>query len=248
MSEVKRQGRRSANETEKTRLLILKVATCLFAKYGFTRVSLRNISEKAGISHSLIRHHFGSKEQIWYSISDEIHQVMEHYCVHSLKTLDQSLPANQLFYQYSLKMLALLLKYPQPIQLMADVMREEGELRDYLMDRKGSVEQIHQTVTTLYNEQNPDAQIYPKEIKWMVVMFSHSAASLVPFMRDIWDEEQLTDEELIFKHWELYNDLAAMRLRVPEEQKLYPNSLDELLADFMHSRENPFIDGCFCHD
>ncbi len=55
----KKQGRRSANDAYKTRLHILKEATDLFCQFGYDRVSLRNISDKAGISHSLIRPRIG---------------------------------------------------------------------------------------------------------------------------------------------------------------------------------------------
>ncbi|OXX74198.1 TetR/AcrR family transcriptional regulator, partial [Vibrio sp. V03_P4A6T147] len=66
---TKRQGRRSATDAQKTKRDILVVAADLFCELGYARVSLRTISEKAGVSHSLLRHHFGSKEQIWRSIS-----------------------------------------------------------------------------------------------------------------------------------------------------------------------------------
>ena len=59
MSERK-QGRRSAQAAEETKGEILCVAGELFCGLGYERVSLRQISEKAGVSHSLIRHHFGN--------------------------------------------------------------------------------------------------------------------------------------------------------------------------------------------
>ncbi|GAL04420.1 transcriptional regulator TetR family [Photobacterium aphoticum] len=66
----KKQGRRSAQAAEETKLHIMTVAADMFCELGYERVSLRNISDRAGVSHSLIRHHFGSKEKIWHSISD----------------------------------------------------------------------------------------------------------------------------------------------------------------------------------
>lgn len=59
----KKQGRRSAKDAEETRFLIMGVAADMFCEQGYDSVSLRNISEKAGVSHSLIRHHFGSKRK-----------------------------------------------------------------------------------------------------------------------------------------------------------------------------------------
>lgn len=51
----KKQGRRSAQDAQKTRYHIITIAAELFCELGYSRVSLRHISEKAGVSHSLIR-------------------------------------------------------------------------------------------------------------------------------------------------------------------------------------------------
>ena len=75
----KKQGRRSAKDAEETRFQILRVAAEMFCDLGYERESLRNISEKAGVSHSLIRHHFGSKDKIWYAVSDCLHDYIQRY-------------------------------------------------------------------------------------------------------------------------------------------------------------------------
>ena len=54
----KRQGRRSAEDALKTRFIILTVAADLFCEFGYAKVSLRQISDKAGVSHSLLRHQY----------------------------------------------------------------------------------------------------------------------------------------------------------------------------------------------
>ncbi len=75
----RKQGRRSAEAAEHTKCVILKVAADMFCELGYSRVSLRNISEKAGVSHSLIRHHFGSKEKIWQAVSDAMDEYLQDY-------------------------------------------------------------------------------------------------------------------------------------------------------------------------
>jgi len=49
----------------KTRQKILAVAAQLFVNKGFGATSLLEIAKTAGINHSLIFHHFGSKEALW---------------------------------------------------------------------------------------------------------------------------------------------------------------------------------------
>jgi TetR/AcrR family transcriptional regulator len=46
------------------------VALSLFAEREFEGVSVRDIAERAGTTHGLIRHHFGSKEGVWRAAVD----------------------------------------------------------------------------------------------------------------------------------------------------------------------------------
>ena len=63
-------GRRSADDAERTRGAIVGAALSLFAERGFEGVSVRDIAQKAGTTHGLIRHHFGSKEGVWRAVVD----------------------------------------------------------------------------------------------------------------------------------------------------------------------------------
>lgn len=51
--------------SNETRQAILLAALAEFARLGFDGASTRWIAEKAGVNHNLIRHHFGSKEDLW---------------------------------------------------------------------------------------------------------------------------------------------------------------------------------------
>ena len=44
---------------------ILDNALNLFAKKGFDGASTREIADAAGVTHALIKYHFGSKEELW---------------------------------------------------------------------------------------------------------------------------------------------------------------------------------------
>jgi TetR/AcrR family transcriptional regulator len=47
-----------------TRALVIDAAEQLFAERGFAATSMRDISAASGVSHPLIHHHFGSKEEL----------------------------------------------------------------------------------------------------------------------------------------------------------------------------------------
>jgi len=51
--------------SEQTRTDILQTALDMFSSRGFAAVSLRDIADKVGVNHAMIRYHFGGKEQLW---------------------------------------------------------------------------------------------------------------------------------------------------------------------------------------
>ncbi|SHO55439.1 TetR/AcrR family transcriptional regulator [Vibrio quintilis] len=228
---TKKQGRRSAQAAENTRQQIMQVATDLFCEFGYARVSLRMISEKAQISHSLIRHHFGSKEQIWYSISDTLHECIDQYGLNILNTLPESLAINERIYQFMVRILAFTLVYKQPIQLMADVVRQEGERFDYFVGQTGEVEHSIDQLTAIYNRKYPDNPIKFWEIKWQMIMFAHSAASLQPFLMKTWGNECDSEQDCLMKHWQMYNNLLAGQFHIPLRSRLNPGTLEELIVN-----------------
>jgi len=82
-----KQGKRSAEVAEKTRAEIIASATELFSVNGYDTTTLREIAAHSGIAHGTIRHHFGSKFEIWKAVAD---QVMLHYQIQLLPIVSQA--------------------------------------------------------------------------------------------------------------------------------------------------------------
>jgi AcrR family transcriptional regulator len=55
----------------RTRRTILDAALGLFAERGYAAVSLRDVAERAGTTHGLLRHHFGAKDTLWRAVVAE---------------------------------------------------------------------------------------------------------------------------------------------------------------------------------
>jgi TetR/AcrR family transcriptional regulator len=51
-----------------TRAIVIDAAERLFAERGFAATSMRDISAASGVSHPLIHHHFGSKEELYAAV------------------------------------------------------------------------------------------------------------------------------------------------------------------------------------
>ncbi|MCF8094946.1 MAG: TetR/AcrR family transcriptional regulator [Desulfobacteraceae bacterium] len=63
-------GKQPKEVAEKTKERIIKTSLKVFAQEGFNNAKLRDIAAQAGTTHSLIRHHFGSKEDLWMAVVD----------------------------------------------------------------------------------------------------------------------------------------------------------------------------------
>lgn len=231
MSERK-QGRRSAQAAEETKSHILCVAGNLFCELGYERVSLRHISEQAGVSHSLIRHHFGSKENIWYAVSDALHDFISQYIHKLVLDLPPEKPVKIQFYHFTVRLLALLLIDPKPMQFTADTVRQEGKFVDYFLDKKGHEEELLLVLLEKYKRENPDNLVDLWELKWQMISSAHAAATLKPLLNSIWKEQASDPEQSLYNHWELFNKQMASLFNVPKQEILHPDSLKELLLPY----------------
>ena len=231
MSERK-QGRRSAQAAQETKCHILNVAANLFCEQGYERVSLRHISELAGVSHSLIRHHFGSKEKIWYAVSDALHNFITQYIHNLALELPADKPANIQLYQFTVRLQAMLLIEPKPMQFTADTVRQEGKFVDYFIDKTGHEEGLLWELLEKHNCDNPANPVDLWELKWQLISSAHAAASLKPLLNTIWKEQTSDPEQILYNHWELFNRQMAALHRVPKQEVLHPVSLKELLLPY----------------
>src|SRR5262245_8402084 len=59
-------------DAEQTRAAVIDAAERLFADRGFAATSMRDISAASGVSHPLIHHHFGSKEDLYAAVKRRI--------------------------------------------------------------------------------------------------------------------------------------------------------------------------------
>jgi TetR/AcrR family transcriptional regulator len=63
---------RRARDPDAVRTGVLNAALELFARHGFADTSLREISRESGVSHPLILHHFGSKEELYTAVKRRV--------------------------------------------------------------------------------------------------------------------------------------------------------------------------------
>lgn len=68
--------RPAIRDPEATRTAIIRAAYGLFVEKGFADTSVSEIAKAAGVTQSLIHHHFGSKQELWRQVGQS--------CLHEL--------------------------------------------------------------------------------------------------------------------------------------------------------------------
>lgn len=71
--------RPATRDPEATRTAIIKAAYGLFVEKGFADTSVSEIAKAAGVTQSLIHHHFGSKQELWRQVSQSCMQELAQH-------------------------------------------------------------------------------------------------------------------------------------------------------------------------
>lgn len=224
----KKQGRRTAQEAEQTKKAILKIAAQLFCQYGYKKVSLRQISEQANVSHSLLRYHFGSKEKIWQHISDHIYQYFQEYFQYIIDSLPQNLPANVQLYKLMNRVLACSLNDPRAITFLADAVRQEKSMVNYFLEPSRKNNQLIDGLIKEFKQEHPDSPLTSRTLRWQASMYSHSASTLDPLMLHAFECDDR--QSALFSHWQQFNQLLANQLYIANEYIESPSCLDEIIV------------------
>ncbi|WP_163558845.1 TetR/AcrR family transcriptional regulator [Halomonas sp. NO4] len=74
-------------DPERTRTRLLDAAEALFVDQGFSAVRLSALARSAGVTKSLIHHHFGSKEKLWEAVKD---RAFERYFTAQMAMLEEA--------------------------------------------------------------------------------------------------------------------------------------------------------------
>ncbi|MFH0256757.1 TetR/AcrR family transcriptional regulator [Vibrio rumoiensis] len=224
----KKQGRRSAKEAELTKKEILKVSAQLFCQHGYKKVSLRQISEQAGVSHSLLRYHFGSKEKIWQHISDHIYQYFQDYFQYIIDSLPQNLPANVQLYMLMNRVLACSLNDSRAITFLADAVRQEKKMVNYFLEPSRKNNQLIDGLIQAFKQEHPESLLTAKTLRWQASMYSHAASTLDPLMLHAFECDDR--KVAIFSHWKQFSQLLAIQLHIAQEYIETPNCLEDMIV------------------
>lgn len=112
---------------------ILQHAFSAFATQGYEQVSLRQLAQSCDISDSLLSHHFGSKQQLWYEAADSVFTPLYQKMVTNLESISEKNVA--LVLRRNLKAsMVLLASEPEAMAFMFREGENDGERAIYLRE------------------------------------------------------------------------------------------------------------------
>lgn len=225
---IRKQGKRTAAEAQHTKMEILICAAKLFCEHGFNHVSIRAIAEDAGVTHGLVRHYFGNKDQIWVEITDGIRHFMTLY-IHKLdESICKTNPVNQRLYDISMRLMAFVLLHPQLMQIMIDFLhRDEANVDEF----ECNSEVFRQFAQKYVDEANEKGFEFKQEkLAWQFMMYAGGAVTFRPILKSRLGGSDVNRG--LLQHWYLYEEVLAQYLVVNLESRCKPDSLEELVIHF----------------
>ncbi len=144
---VRKLGKQPRDVSEKTKEAILKAALVVFAQEGLHNAKLRDIAHLAGTTHSLIRHHFGSKEDLWKAVVDYGLNLQETKILKILKSHETTDPVG-LFREFIKSYISTIGKNPELTKILLHDNSRSSPHLDYLMERQSH---LHSIIEPVFN-------------------------------------------------------------------------------------------------
>jgi AcrR family transcriptional regulator len=139
-------GKQSREVSEKTKEKVLKAALKVFAREGFYNAKLRDIAALAGTTHSLIRHHFGSKDDLWKAVVDYGLNLHEKSLLRILKSRKSENPID-LFKDFIASYVSTIAKNPELSKILLHDNSRTSPHLEYLIERQ---KQLHSIIEPVF--------------------------------------------------------------------------------------------------
>jgi len=120
-------------DPEATRAAILEAAEELFLANGFNGTALSEIADRAGVTKSLLHHHFGSKDGLWHEV--KIRRFSE-YAGRQMDMLAEQQPTADLLKESMQTYFRFLQRNPQLVRILAWVFLEQQQDECVKMDEE----------------------------------------------------------------------------------------------------------------
>jgi AcrR family transcriptional regulator len=118
---------------DESRKRVLEAALECFGAFGYVGTSTRAVAERAGVTHTLVLYHFGSKEQLWISTMED---ALASYSAAVSANLEDnaSRPASDALRTFIEQFVRLSATHPQIHRIMTLEGNQESERLQWVID------------------------------------------------------------------------------------------------------------------
>ncbi len=127
------RSERRAEQKGETRDAALDAALALFAERGFEGASIRDIAERANISHAVIRQHFGTKDDLWRAAVDQMFSRFSDEM--DGEHLGEDRPLKARLEAFLRNYVLYCARHPEHVRIMMHESLGESERLDWLVER-----------------------------------------------------------------------------------------------------------------
>lgn len=165
----------SQGRAEESRAKILEAARHLFARKGFEGTNMREIAQEVGVTHTLIRYHFGSKEQLWKDVvTDMYRRLDQEISSEDIGRLNYgSLEGTREFFRRYVRYCA---RNPEQIRIMIHESMVGGERLDWMVSY---ILKSHKTLAPFLREQMKRGEV--PEVFLVSWFYAVSSLCQLPF-------------------------------------------------------------------
>ena len=132
----RRRGRPSLKQPVKAREALLRSALKVFSEEGFKAASVRQIASACSVDPALIKHHFGSKQELWHEVVDYLAQVSQTHREQQVSDLnDKQFNTRQSLEFIIGNFVRLTAEIPEMSMFIANEATKGGERLHYLVEK-----------------------------------------------------------------------------------------------------------------
>ncbi|MGD1934603.1 MAG: TetR/AcrR family transcriptional regulator [Candidatus Phaeomarinobacter sp.] len=188
----RKRGKRSAEAAEETRRAILAAAGRHFAAEGFGAASLRDIGDSAGTTHGVIRHHFGTKDDLWKAVVDDFIGQVAARQLPLFDQVDDKDPI-ELLKTFTVQFMRQTAEMPEVAKLMLKESGEPGPHLDYLAER---ILPVHELITPVFKRVQKAGYLTehdPDSFFIFLVMLGSIPFAIAPFTNKFYRDDIASD-------------------------------------------------------
>ena len=206
---------------EETRAKILKAARESFAKRGFTGSNTRDIAAAAGVTHTLIRYHFGAKEQLWKDVVIEMSdRLVEETGLRQFEMIEQ--PSMDDFRELTRRYIRYCANNPEHIRILMIEALNGGHRYNWIAERVLEDHRLVESVLQKHADQGHLPKVWPVSLYYILTTMSQMPFVLASEVRHLYGVDMMSDAA-IDAHTEavlaiLFGDAPSTMTQKPEPE------------------------------